>query len=175
MTLLLLDGHSLAYRAFFALPTDLVTSSGTVTNAVYGFTSMLAKVMGDLQPDGIAVAFDAPGGSTERYAMDPEYKAGRQATPDLFKAQWPLIHEVLNTLQIPQLEIRGVEADDVIATLAVLAADHGHDVVIVTGDRDSFQLVRDPEGAGFRRPCPTQGGKGGRPAHHGGLTQELAT
>jgi DNA polymerase-1 len=143
-TLLLLDGHSLAYRAFFALPTDLVTSSGTVTNAVYGFTSMLAKVMGDIKPDSIAVAFDAPGGSTERYELDPEYKAGRQETPDLFKAQWPLIHEVLDTLQIPQLEIRGVEADDVIATLAVAAADAGLDVVIVTGDRDSFQLVRDP-------------------------------
>jgi DNA polymerase-1 len=142
--LLLLDGHSLAYRAFFALPTDLVTSSGTVTNAVYGFTAMLAKVLADERPDAIAVAFDAPGGSTERYELDPEYKAGRSETPDLFKAQWPLIHEVLDTLQITQLQVSGVEADDVIATLATRAAEAGTDVVIVTGDRDSFQLVRDP-------------------------------
>ena len=140
--LLLLDGHSLAYRAFYALPTDLVTSSGTVTNAVYGFTSMLTKVLADERPDAIAVAFDAPGGSTERFALDPEYKAGRQATPDLFKSQLPLIHEVLDTLQIRQLSVSGVEADDVIATLAVRAAAEGTDVVIVTGDRDSFQLIR---------------------------------
>lgn len=142
--LLLLDGHSLAYRAFFALPTDLVTSSGTVTNAVYGFTAMLTKVLADEKPDAIAVAFDAPGGSVERYELDPDYKAGRSATPDLFKAQLPLIHEVLDTLHIEQLEVPDVEADDVIATLATRAAAEGTDVVIVTGDRDSFQLVRDP-------------------------------
>ncbi len=144
MKLLLLDGHSLAYRAFFALPTDLVTSSGTVTNAVYGFTSMLAKVMGDERPDLIGVAFDVAGGSAARLELDPNYKAGRSETPDLFKAQWPLIHEVLDALQIPQIEIKGVEADDVIATLATQAAAAGIDVVIVTGDRDSFQLVNDP-------------------------------
>ncbi len=144
MKLLLLDGHSLAYRAFFALPTDLVTSSGTVTNAVFGFTSMFAKVVGDERPDLIAVAFDAPGGSTERFTLDPQYKAGRAATPDLFRAQMPLIREVLDALEIQQLEIPGVEADDVIATLATQAGDQGIDVVIVTGDRDSFQLVRDP-------------------------------
>ncbi len=142
--LLLLDGHSLAYRAFFALPTDLATKSGTVTNAVYGFTSMLTKVMADEQPDHIAVAFDAPGGSTYRYELDPEYKAGRKETPDLFRSQLPLIHEVLEALEITQLEIPGVEADDVIATLATQAAAAGTDVVIVTGDRDSYQLVRDP-------------------------------
>ncbi len=142
--LLLLDGHSLAYRAFFALPTDLATKSGTVTNAVYGFTSMLTKVMADEQPDHIAVAFDAPGGSTYRYELDPEYKAGRKETPDLFRSQLPLIHEVLQALEIMQLEIPGVEADDVIATLATQAAAAGTDVVIVTGDRDSYQLVRDP-------------------------------
>jgi DNA polymerase-1 len=142
--LLLLDGHSLAYRAFFALPTDLVTTSGTVTNAAYGFTSMLAKVVADEQPDALAVAFDAPGGSTERYALDPEYKAGRSAAPDLFRAQLPLIDGVLDALEITRLSVSGVEADDVIATLATMAADNGVDVVIVTGDRDSFQLVRDP-------------------------------
>ncbi len=143
-TLLLLDGNSLAYRAFYALPTDLVTSTGTITNAVYGFTSMLAKVLADHQPDLVAVAFDAPGGSTERFALDPDYKAGRVETPDIFRAQWPLIREVLDTLEIPQLEIPAVEADDVIATLATQAAALGIDVIVVTGDRDSYQLVADP-------------------------------
>jgi DNA polymerase-1 len=142
--LLLLDGHSLAYRAFFALPTDLATKAGTVTNAVYGFTSMLTKVLGDEHPDYIAVAFDAPGGSTYRYELDPDYKAGRKETPDLFAAQLPLIHEVLDALEIRQLSVPGVEADDVIATLTVQAAADGTDVIIVTGDRDSYQLVRDP-------------------------------
>jgi DNA polymerase-1 len=142
--LLLLDGHSLAYRAFYALPTDLATKGGTVTNAVYGFTSMLTKVMADEQPDHIAVAFDAPGGSTYRNELDAEYKAGRKETPDLFRSQLPLIHEVLEALEIVQLEIPGVEADDVIATLATQAAEQGMDVVIVTGDRDSYQLVQDP-------------------------------
>jgi len=142
--LLLLDGHSLAYRAFFALPTDLATKDGTVTNAVYGFTSMLTKVIADEKPDFLAVAFDAPGGSTYRKELDTEYKATRKETPDLFRSQLPLIHEVLDVLEITQLEIPGVEADDVIATLATQAADAGIDVVIVTGDRDSYQLVRDP-------------------------------
>src|SRR6516225_8279600 len=142
--LLLLDGHSLAYRAFFALPADLATKNGTVTNAVYGFTSMLTKVIADEQPDYIAVAFDAPGGSTYRYDLDPDYKANRKETPDLFRSQLPLIHEVLETLEITQLEIPGVEADDVIATLATSAAESAIDVVIVTGDRDSYQLVADP-------------------------------
>ncbi len=142
--LLLLDGHSLAYRAFFALPTDLATKSGTVTNAVYGFTSMLAKVMADERPDHLAVAFDAPGGSTYRNELDPEYKAGRKETPDLFASQLPLIHEVLEALEVRQLHVPGVEADDVIATLATRAAEEGIDVVVVTGDRDTFQLVCDP-------------------------------
>ena len=116
--LLLLDGHSLAYRAFYALPADLATPSGTFTNAVFGFTSMLAKVLTDEKPDYIAVAFDTRG-PTFRDAMDPEYKAGRKATPDVFSSQMPLIREVLDALKIPVLEIEGVEADDVIATLAV--------------------------------------------------------
>jgi DNA polymerase-1 len=142
--LLLLDGLSLAYRAFFALPTDLATKSGTVTNAVYGFTSMLAKVCTDEKPDHLAVAFDAPGGSTYRNELDPEYKAGRKETPDLFAAQLPLINEVLEALEIRQLKVPGVEADDVIATLATHAAADGIDVVVVTGDRDAYQLVADP-------------------------------
>jgi DNA polymerase-1 len=141
--LLLLDGHSLAYRAFFALPTDLATAAGTVTNAVYGFTSMLTKVLADEHPELIAVAFDTPG-RTFRDDMDSEYKAGRSATPDLFKSQLPLIREVLDTLNITMIEESGVEADDVIATLATQGAAKGIDVVIVTGDRDSYQLVEDP-------------------------------
>jgi DNA polymerase I len=141
--LLLLDGHSLAYRAFFALPTDLATAAGTVTNAVYGFTSMLTKVLADEHPDLIAVAFDTPG-RTFRDDMDSEYKAGRAETPDLFRSQLPLIREVLDTLHIKMIEESGVEADDVIATLATQAAAKGIDVVIVTGDRDSYQLAEDP-------------------------------
>src|SRR6476619_4081897 len=103
--LLLLDGLSLAYRAFYALPSDLATKDGTVTNAVYGFTSMLTKVLTDEKPDYIAVAFDAPGGSTYRNELDSEYKAGRKQTPDLFASQLPLIREVLDTLSIRTLEI----------------------------------------------------------------------
>src|SRR4051812_2959750 len=142
-TLLLLDGHSLAYRAFYALPTDLATSSGQVTNAVYGFTSMLIKVVGDERPDHLAVAFDTPA-PTFRKEKDATYKAGRKETPDLFRSQLPLIRQVLETLAVPVLEVDGVEADDVIATLAERAAAEGIDVIVVTGDRDSYQLVRDP-------------------------------
>ncbi|HZP31210.1 MAG TPA: DNA polymerase I [Acidimicrobiia bacterium] len=141
--LLLLDGHSLAFRAFYALPTDLSTPAGTITNAVFGFTSMLTKVIGDEHPDYIAVAFDTPA-PTFRDEMDPDYKAGRKEAPDVFRSQMPLIREVLDALRIPVLEIEGVEADDVIATLATQAADEGIDVVVVTGDRDTYQLVRDP-------------------------------
>jgi DNA polymerase-1 len=141
--LLLLDGHSIAYRAFYALPTDLATTSGTVTNAVYGFTSMLVKVLGDEKPDHIAVSFDTPK-PTFRNEMDADYKANRKETPDLFSSQMPLIRQVLDALQIPVVEIEGVEADDVIATLARNAEAEGIDVVVVTGDRDTYQLVRDP-------------------------------
>ena len=141
--LLLLDGHSLAYRAFYALPTDLATSSGQVTNAVYGFTSMLIKVVGDEHPDHLAVAFDTAA-PTFRKEKDATYKAGRKETPDLFKSQLPLIRQVLDALAVPVLEVDGVEADDVIATLAERAAGEGMDVIVVTGDRDSYQLVRDP-------------------------------
>ncbi|HYH50339.1 MAG TPA: DNA polymerase I [Acidimicrobiia bacterium] len=142
-TLVLLDGHSLAYRAFYALPTDLATKAGTVTNAVFGFTSMLVKLLADEKPDYLAVAFDAPV-RTFRYDLDPEYKAGRKETPDLFASQMPLIREVLETMQVPQLCVEGVEADDVIATLATQAAAEGIDVIVVTGDRDAFQLIEDP-------------------------------
>jgi DNA polymerase I len=139
--LFLLDGHSLSYRAFFALPTSLATTSGQVTNAVYGFTSMLIKLLSEERPDLIAVAFDVgkPTARLEKYA---EYKAGRPETPDEFRQQLGLIVEVLETLRIPVIGIEGHEADDAIATLALRALGEGIDVVIVTADRDFFQLVR---------------------------------
>ena len=139
---LLLDGHSLAYRAFFALPDTLVTSSGQVTNAVYGFTAMLIKLLADERPQGIVVCFDkgAPQFRLDRYA---EYKAGRAKTPDLFKQQLPLIREVLESLRIPMVELEGYEADDLLATLTKHAREEGCEVIIVTGDRDILQLVRD--------------------------------
>jgi DNA polymerase-1 len=141
--LLLIDGLSLAFRAFYALPTDLATPNGTITNAVYGFTSMLVKVLADERPTEIAVVFDAPG-RTFRDDLDANYKGTRKETPDIFVPQLPLIREVVDTLHIPTLVIEGVEADDVIGTLATQAADAGTDVVVVTGDRDAYQLVRDP-------------------------------
>ena len=141
--LLLLDGHSLAYRAFYALPTDLATRTGTITNAVYGFTSMLIKVVGDEHPEHLAVAFDTAA-PTFRKELDATYKAGRKETPDLFRSQLPLIRQVLGALAVPVLEVDGVEADDVIATLAETAAAEDIRVIVVTGDRDSYQLVRDP-------------------------------
>jgi 5'-3' exonuclease len=142
--LFLLDGHSLAYRAFFALPQTLATSSGTVTNAVYGFTSMLIKLFGDEHPDLIAVAFDM-GAPTVRLEMDADYKAGRAESPADFRPQLGLIEEVLDVLRIPVIRMAGHEADDAIGTLAIRASEAGLDAVIVTADRDFFQLVRDRE------------------------------
>ncbi|HET9724462.1 MAG TPA: DNA polymerase I [Actinomycetota bacterium] len=139
--LFLLDGHSLSYRAFFALPTTLVTSSGQITNAVYGFTSMLIKLLAEERPDLVAVAFDvgAPTVRLEKYA---EYKAGRAEAPDEFRQQLGLIVEVLETLRVPVIGIERHEADDAIATLALRALERGVETVIVTADRDFFQLVR---------------------------------
>ena len=141
--LLLLDGHSLAYRAFFALPVEnFSTTTGQPTNAVYGFTSMLINVLRDEQPTHIAVAFDVSRRSfrTERYA---DYKAGRSETPAEFASQVSLVREVLAALRIPVVDKEGYEADDVIATLACQARDQGMTVLICTGDRDVFQLVDD--------------------------------
>jgi DNA polymerase-1 len=145
LRLFLLDGHSLAYRAFFALPPSLATSSGTVTNAVYGFTSMLIKLMAEEKPDLIGVAFDT-GKPTIRLALDAEYKAGRAETPADFRPQLGLIEEVLDTLRIPIVRVEGHEADDALGTLATQASEQGIDAVIVTADRDFFQLVRDRDG-----------------------------
>jgi len=138
--LALLDGHSLAYRAFYALPSDLATASGLVTNAVFGFTSMLIKLLQDECPDAIAVAWDVKGPTFRTEAYD-QYKAQREKSPDLFVEQLPLIDEVLEAMGVQQIRIPGFEADDVIATLATTGRAEGWDVVVVTGDRDAFQLI----------------------------------
>jgi DNA polymerase I len=141
--LLLLDGHSLAYRAFFALPVEnFSTTTGQPTNAVYGFTAMLINVLRDEQPTHIAVAFDR-GEPTFRHEQWVEYKANRRETPEDFRSQLSLIFEVLDTLGIRRLSAPGYEADDLIATLATEGAAENMDVLIVTGDRDVLQLVSD--------------------------------
>ncbi len=140
---LLLDGNSLTYRAFFALPTDMATASGQVTNAVFGFTSMLLNLARDQQPDGIVVAFDRPE-PTFRHHMIPEYKAQREPTPDLLIQQFGLVRDVLEALRVPAVDVVGFEADDVLATIATQVADSGDQAIIVTGDRDIYQMVRDP-------------------------------
>jgi DNA polymerase-1 len=142
-THLLLDGNSLTYRAFFALPADMATASGQVTNAVFGFTSMLANVLKDHRPDGILVAFDRPE-PTFRHEAEPAYKAQREASPDVLRQQMGLVREVLDALGIQAVEAPGWEADDLIASAAARLVERGDDVIIVTGDRDSYQLVRDP-------------------------------
>jgi DNA polymerase-1 len=141
-TLALLDGNSIAYRAFFALPPDLATTSGQVTNAAYGFTRMLIKLLGDHHPDAVAVAWDVSR-QTFRSAEYPEYKAQREAAPDAFKSQLPLINEVLNSLGIAQLRLDGYEADDLIASIGEMARTQSWNVLLVTGDRDAFQLIDD--------------------------------
>jgi DNA polymerase-1 len=141
--LLLLDGHSLAYRAFFALPVEnFSTTTGQHTNAVYGFTSMLINVLRDEKPTHVAVAFDVSR-QTFRLAEYADYKAGRNKTPMEFSSQLPLIEEVLDALRIPFLKKDGYEADDIIATLATQALAQEMEVLILTGDRDSIQLVTD--------------------------------
>ncbi|MDO5034702.1 MAG: DNA polymerase I [Actinomycetaceae bacterium] len=139
--LLILDGHSMAFRAFYALPVDsFVTSTGQHTNAVYGFVSMLVKMIEDYEPTHVLAAFDAAEKSfrTEEY---PEYKAGRAKTPEEFKSQVPLIQEVLGKLAIPVVVKEGIEADDVLATVATMAEAEGLQTFVASGDRDSFQLV----------------------------------
>lgn len=140
---MLIDGHSMAFRAFFALPAEnFSTSGGQATNAVYGFLSMLSTLLTEEKPTHVAVAFDI-GRHTFRSEMFPDYKAQRDATPPEFKGQVPLIKKVLESLGITTLEKENYEADDVIATLATQAKPLGFDTLIVTGDRDSFQLVND--------------------------------
>ena len=141
--LLLLDGHSLAYRAFFALPVEnFSTTTGQPTNAVYGFTSMLINILRDEQPTHLAVAFDV-GRKTFRSEIFAEYKANRAESPTDFRGQVSLVQEVLGALRVPVITAEGYEADDVIATLTVQAVEQGMDVLIATGDRDALQLVNE--------------------------------
>ncbi len=141
--LILLDGMSLAFRAYFALPPDLATTSGAVTNALHGFASMVVNLIRDHRPSGLAVAFDLPGG-TFRDEIVEEYKGGRSETPPDLLPQFEMIRSLLGSLAIPVVEAEGFEADDVLATLASEARDRGHPVMVVTGDRDAYQLVEDP-------------------------------
>ncbi|KAA0234510.1 MAG: DNA polymerase I [Acidimicrobiales bacterium] len=140
---MLIDGNSLTYRAFFALPTDMATAGGQVTNAVFGFTSMLLNLVRDHKPDRIVVAFDRPE-RTFRHEAVETYKANRKEAPDILRQQMGLVRQVIETLRIPTVDSPGYEADDVIATLATQAASEGQSVMIVTGDRDTYQLVEDP-------------------------------
>ncbi len=139
--LLLVDGHSLAYRAFFALPVEnFSTTTGQPTNAVYGFTSMLINTLRDEKPTHIAVAFDVSR-KTFRTDVFPDYKANRAASPSEFKGQVDLIIEVLDAMGIPAIKVDGFEADDILATLSTEAVAEDFDVLLLTGDRDAFQLV----------------------------------
>jgi DNA polymerase-1 len=140
--LVLLDGHSLAFRAFFALPSDLQTTTGQLTNVVYGFTTMLVKLFGDFSPDRIAVCFDL-GRPAYRHDVYDGYKANRRTTPDDFSSQMPLVREVLAALRIPVVEVAGYEADDLIATLVKEARQERLPVLVVTGDRDALQIIDD--------------------------------
>ncbi|QOQ38804.1 DNA polymerase I [Trueperella pecoris] len=140
-TLLVLDGHSLAFRSFFALPADsFVTAQGQYTNAVHGFVSTLLKLVADYSPTHVAVAFDLPGGTfrTREYA---DYKGGRAATPEEFKGQISVIQQVLDVLGIAWVTVEDFEADDIVATLATRAESRGMRVYVSSGDKDTYQLV----------------------------------
>ena len=140
---MVIDGHSMAYRAFFALPADnFQTATGQHTNAVYGFLNMLLAMIREQQPTHIAVAWDmdTPTFRSEQY---PEYKAGRDKTPDEFYGQIDLIKQIMDALNIPNIELDGYEADDIVATMATNAEDAGWKARVVSGDRDTFQLIND--------------------------------
>lgn len=141
--LLLIDGHSMAYRAFYALPAEnFTTASGQHTNAIYGFATMLLSLLTSEKPTHVAVAFDVSR-KTFRSEIFPEYKANRAKTPNEFRSQMSYLHELVNAFGITQFEVEGYEADDVIATITKRAEKEGAEVFICTGDRDSFQLVND--------------------------------
>lgn len=143
MKLMALDGNSLAYRAFFALPDTMATVHGEVTNAVFGFCSMFATLMKDHAPDGIVVVFDRKE-KTFRHEQAPEYKAQREKQPDILYSQLDVIKEVLSAAGVKTVDFVGYEGDDIIATISERLADED-ELLIVTGDRDSYQLVRDPQ------------------------------
>ena len=139
--LFLIDGNSLAYRAFFALPESIATADGRPTNAIYGFASMMAKILIDYSPKAVIVAWDK--GWSGREKVFAEYKAQRKSRPDLLKEQWPHLAPLAEAFGFRNVEVEGFEADDVIATLARRASESGIPVMIVSGDRDVYQLVRD--------------------------------
>jgi len=137
--LFLVDGNNLAYRAFFALPEELATSEGFSTNALLGFTNMLFKLLADYRPKGVAVAWDTR--ATHRKELDPEYKVDRRPMPDLLAEQFPHFRPIVEAFGYLNLEFEGWEADDVIATLATQADEAGIKTIVVSTDRDAFQLV----------------------------------
>lgn len=142
-TLLVVDGHSLAFRAFFALPVEnFSTASGQATNAVWGFITMLAQVIDAEAPDHLAVAFDMKGG-TFRNTMLPQYKGTRDAAPEDLLTQLPLIQRLLTALGITYIEVPGYEGDDIIGTMATMGERSGYRTLVLSGDRDAFQLVDD--------------------------------
>src|SRR5829696_5259207 len=137
--LLLIDGNSLAYRAFYALPETIATSRGFPTNAIFGFASMLVKILTEYGPKATLVVWDA--GMSGRGEISEDYKAGRKPRPDLLKEQWPHFQPLVEAFGYQNVRVEGYEADDVISTLAVRARDQGIGVMIVTGDRDMFQMT----------------------------------
>ena len=143
MKILALDGNSLVYRAFFALPEDMRNRDGLVTNALYGFTSMFCSLVKDHTPYAVVVVLDRPE-PTFRHEAAPEYKAQREAQPDHLYAQLALLPELLAAMGVGVVDAAGFEGDDLIAAIAERAVGAGDDLTIVTGDRDAYQLVRDP-------------------------------
>src|SRR5436190_16766913 len=137
--LFLIDGNSLAYRAFYALPEPIATSRGFPTNAIFGFASMLVKILTDYGPKATLVVWDA--GMSGRGEMSEDYKAGRKERPDLLSEQWPHLQPLVEAFGYHNVKVPGYEADDVISTLARRAKSEGIDVMVVTGDRDMFQIV----------------------------------
>ena len=137
--LFLIDGNSLAYRAFFALPETIATSRGMPTNAIFGFASMLVKILTEYGPKATLVVWDA--GMSGRGEISEDYKAQRRQRPDLLQEQWPHLQPLVEAFGYQNIKVAGYEADDVIATVATRARDEGIDVMVVTGDRDMFQLV----------------------------------
>src|SRR3954469_7569608 len=138
--LFLIDGNSLAYRAFFALPETIATSRGFPTNAIFGFASMLVKILTEYGPKATLVVWDA--GMSGRGDISEDYKAGRKPRPDLLKEQWPHLQPLVEAFGYRNVKVDGYEADDVISTLALQAREQGVDVMVVTGDRDMFQLTQ---------------------------------
>src|SRR5215213_6186737 len=137
--LFLIDGNSLAYRAFFALPESIGTSDGRPTNAIYGLASMLVKIIDEHHPQGVVVAWDA--GMSGREKTYDLYKAQRKSRPDLLREQWPHLMPLVDAFGYPNVRVEGFEADDVIASLVKQAREEGIEVMVVTGDRDAYQLV----------------------------------